>query len=154
MNSTIIRPSTKIEYAVLILSGVLILAAVLAAVHLGAAWYAALILPLIADLKAARSLLAKRFVVMTITETSLRLETGLVNKSMRTLDLLKVQDVRVDQSLFQRIFDIGDLALDTAGESGRLAMAGVGAPQRVADQILQWAHKRTADVSLGRQSNP
>jgi uncharacterized membrane protein YdbT with pleckstrin-like domain len=153
MNSTVIRPSTKIEYGVLVFSGVLILAAVLAAIYHGPAWYAALFVPLIADLKAVRSLLGKRFVVMTLTGSSLKLETGLLNKSTRTLDLLKVQDVRVDQSLLERLFDIGDLTLETAGESGRLSMESVDAPQKIADRILEMAHRRTGEFTPGRSAS-
>lgn len=138
------------EYAVLVMSGVLILAAVLAAIYHGPGWYAGLIVPLIAVLKAARSLLAKRFAVMTLTGSTLRLETGLLNKSTRSLDLLKVQDVRVDQSLIQRMFDLGDLTLETAGESGRLKMASVDAPQRLADRILEMARRRTSEFTPGR----
>jgi hypothetical protein len=36
---------------------------------------------------------------------------------------------------------MGDISIETAGESSRLTMSGIDRPQVVADQILEAAHK-------------
>jgi len=48
----------------------------------------------------------------------------------------KVQDVRVDQRPFQRMFGVGDISIETAGETSRLTIPDVDRPQKIADEIL------------------
>src|SRR6185503_11948705 len=57
-----------------------------------------------------------RFTKATISGDRLRYETGFMSKSTRTIQLTKVQDVKVDQRMMQRIFNIGDISIETAGE--------------------------------------
>ena len=57
------------------------------------------------------------------------------------MEIKKVQDVRVDQSLGQRILGVGDISIETAGESSRLTMVSIDRPQAVADKILEAAHQ-------------
>jgi uncharacterized membrane protein YdbT with pleckstrin-like domain len=61
-------------------------------------------------------------------------------KSTRNISLPKVQDARVDQSVMQRMFGIGDLSIETAGEASRLTIRNVDQPQQVADEILAASH--------------
>jgi uncharacterized membrane protein YdbT with pleckstrin-like domain len=82
-----------------------------------------------------------RFTTLTIPGTKLRLETGMLSRSTRTLELSRIQDVRVEQSLLQRMMGIGTVAFETAGETGRLSMGNVDNPQAVADFILESARK-------------
>ncbi len=77
----------------------------------------------------------------TMTGDRLRYETGMLSKTTRTIQLSKVQDVRVDQTLRQRIFGIGDISIETAGETSRLTLRNVDSPQQIADQILAAAQK-------------
>ncbi len=53
------------------------------------------------------------------------------------MELAKVQDVRVDQTLGQRMLNIGDLSLETAGETSRIVMQSIDRPQEAADHILE-----------------
>jgi uncharacterized membrane protein YdbT with pleckstrin-like domain len=84
----------------------------------------------------------------TLAGDRLRYETGLASKSTRTLQLSKVQDVRVDQSLAQRIFGVGSISIETAGESSRLTIHNIDAPQRAADLIMDAAHQKDAGGAL------
>jgi len=84
---------------------------------------------------------ARHFVVLSLDGGRLRYETGMLSKSTRTLEVGKVQDVRIDQSFAQRIIGIGSLTLETAGETGRLSIEDIDSPQRVADRILDVAHR-------------
>ncbi len=68
---------------------------------------------------------------LTIAGDKLRYETGLASKSMRIIQLPKVQDVRVLQSFWQRIFGVGDISIETAGENSRLVVRKSGSAARI-----------------------
>jgi uncharacterized membrane protein YdbT with pleckstrin-like domain len=82
-----------------------------------------------------------RFNVTTLTADRLRVETGVLSKTTRTLMLSRVQDVGVTQSLGQRMLNVGNVWLENAGESGRVVLANIDSPQRIADQILDRAQQ-------------
>jgi len=83
--------------------------------------------------------LRRRFTKITITGDRLRYETGILSRTTRTIQLSKVQDVVVDQTLFQRWFNIGNLSIETAGETSRLSIANIDHPQEIADEIMDAA---------------
>jgi uncharacterized membrane protein YdbT with pleckstrin-like domain len=82
-----------------------------------------------------------RFTTMTIQGNKLRFESGMITKSTRTMELSRIQDVRVDQTLMQRLVGIGSITIETAGETGRLTMQNVDQPQSIADFILESSRK-------------
>ena len=83
----------------------------------------------------------QRFTKMTMVGDKLRYETGMLSKATRTIQLSKVQDVTVRQSLGQRMAGIGDLSIETAGESSRLTFPNIDGPQAIADKIIDESHK-------------
>jgi membrane protein YdbS with pleckstrin-like domain len=140
-----LRPSIKLIKLVYILS---LIAAVAIAVYLlsihnsdGRMW-ALLLLPAIAILFAAIRHLRRRMTKLTILGDRLRYESGLFSKTTRTMELAKVQDVRVDQTLGQRMLNIGDLSLETAGETSRIVMESIDRPREAADHILELSRAR------------
>src|SRR5207248_10323708 len=78
----------------------------------------------------------RQSIKMTITGDKLRYEAGLLSKTTRNIQLSKVQDVRVDQAFGQRMMGVGDISIETSGESSRLEMDNVDAPQAIADEIV------------------
>ncbi|MGB9485877.1 MAG: PH domain-containing protein, partial [Terriglobia bacterium] len=64
--------------------------------------------------------LRNRLTKMTILDDRLRYETGLLSRTTRTILISRVQDVTVHQRVGQRIFGVGDLSIETAGEASRL----------------------------------
>ena len=76
-------------------------------------------------------------VKLTVSADKLRYETGMLSKSTRTIQLTKVQDVRVDQSLSQRMFGVGTLSIETAGEASRLMIHNLDQPLVLADEITR-----------------
>jgi len=82
-----------------------------------------------------------------ISGDRLRYETGFTTKSTRTIQLTKLQDVRVDQGLFQRVFNTGDISLETSGETSRLTLYKVDHPHQVADDLLNRSHSGTTGVT-------
>ena len=81
------------------------------------------------------------FTRMTLSGDKLRYESGFLSKTTRTLQLSKIQNVRVDQSIGQRMLGTGDISIETAGETSGLTMRDVDRPQSVADTIMDAAHK-------------
>jgi len=78
---------------------------------------------------------------LTVLEDRLRWESGMVSKATRTIELDKIQDVRVDQTLGQRILGVGNLSLETAGGSSKIVMQTINQPQAAADRILEMARE-------------
>jgi uncharacterized membrane protein YdbT with pleckstrin-like domain len=74
-----------------------------------------------------------------LTSDRLNWQTGILSRSSRNLMLSRIQDVGVEQSLSQRIFNVGNVWMETAGASSRVLLHNVDAPRRVADQILERA---------------
>jgi uncharacterized membrane protein YdbT with pleckstrin-like domain len=96
--------------------------------------------PLLLLIWPIRRHIAQRFTKATIAGDRLRYEVGALSKSTRNISLPKVQDARVDQSVIQRMFGVGNLSIETAGEASRLTMRNVDQPQHVADEILAASH--------------
>ena len=55
---------------------------------------------------------------------------------MRSNQRSKIQDVRVGQLLGQRMLSVGDIAIETSGESSRLEMDNIERPQSIAREII------------------
>jgi uncharacterized membrane protein YdbT with pleckstrin-like domain len=83
--------------------------------------------------------LQRQTVKLTMAGDKLRYETGLTTKSMRLIQLPKVQDVRVIQSLTQRMLNVGDVSIETAGENSRLIVENLDGPQQLAEQITDFS---------------
>jgi len=81
----------------------------------------------------------RQTVKLTIAGEKLRYETGLTSKSTRLIQLPKVQDVRVIQSIGQRMLGVGDISIETAGENSRLIVENLDNPQQLAEQIIDLA---------------
>ena len=81
----------------------------------------------------------RRMTRITISADRLHYETGLASKATRTVELVKVQDVRVSMTLWQRVFNMGNVSLETAGSSSHILMESVDRPQEVANHILDMA---------------
>ena len=98
-----------------------------------------MILPALVLLWPAARWLRRQATRTVVTGDRLRYETGLAAKSTRTIQLSKFQDVRVEQRLMQRVFNVGDLSIETAGEASRLTLANVDDPHKLADEIMNRA---------------
>jgi uncharacterized membrane protein YdbT with pleckstrin-like domain len=91
--------------------------------------------------------LQRQTVKLTLAGDKLRYETGLTSKSMRLIQLPKVQDVRVLQSFWQRMFGVGDISIETAGENSRLIVENLDRPRELAEQITD-ASTHSASTGL------
>ena len=112
---------------------------------------AAAVLPAILAIFVVTRHIRRRMTKITISADRLHYETGLASKSTRTVELAKVQDVRVSQTVWQRIFNMGAVSLETAGSASRILMESIDRPQEVANHILDMA--REAGKTAGPQIN-
>jgi uncharacterized membrane protein YdbT with pleckstrin-like domain len=97
------------------------------------------VIPLILALFVAVRHIQRRVAKITVLSDRLRYESGLFSKTTRTIELAKVQDVRVDQTLGQRMMNVGNISLETAGGSSHVVMNVIDRPQEAADHILELA---------------
>ena len=89
-----------------------------------------------------------RLTRMTILDDRLRYETGFLGKTTRTILISRVQDVTVHQRAGQRIFGVGDLSIETAGESSRLTIPEIDRPQEIADHINELSQRGPSKEQL------
>jgi len=73
---------------------------------------------------------------LTIGPHQIALETGLLTKDQRAFDLSKVQDVRSEQSVFERLTGTGTVVVQTASHDGGIRMEGIDQPKQVVQKIL------------------
>lgn len=79
-----------------------------------------------------------------VTADRLRHETGLLGKTVRTIEISKLQQVNVRQTVRQRMFGVGDIGFETAGQGTWQGMRNVERAQQVADDIMNRAGKAPA----------
>ena len=144
MPELIVRPTAKFIRAGAILAAILFLVVEIAYL---ASWrnYESLSwVPIAAPLVLlwpAQRWLRRHFTKAVVGADRLRYEIGITSKSTRNIQLSKIQDVRVDQRLLQRLWNVGDLSIETAGEASRLTIRNVDDPQTLADDIMNRAQK-------------
>jgi uncharacterized membrane protein YdbT with pleckstrin-like domain len=148
MAEMIIRPTMKFIYLGYVLVVVIVAASVLVLerIHMPAGVPPALLpwipfLPTLLLLWPLKRHLRNRIIKMTILDDRLRYETGLTNRITRTILISKVQDVTVHQRIGQRLFGVGDVSIETAGESSRLTIFNIDRPQEIADHINEHSQK-------------
>ena len=136
MADIVVRPTMKFIKAGYIVVGILIVAGAVLwyYMHPEPYWVPAIFLVLL--LWPASKHVRRNMTKVTITPDKLRYELGLLAKTTRTIQLVKIQDVRVDQTLAQRIFGVGSVAIETAGEASRLTLHDIDLPQAIADEIM------------------
>ena len=72
----------------------------------------------------------------------LRYEYGILSTTVKTIPVSGIQDVTVRRTLTQRLWGVGNLRIETAGQASALEIANIEDPQKVADTILASSGKR------------
>ena len=142
MADTVIRPSMKFIKAGYVSALLVVCVAIIIHYKYLADQYRQPILPiasLLVLLWPIKRHLRRQTITLTIAGDKLRYETGLASKSMRIIQLPKVQDVRVMQSLWQRTFNVGNISIETAGENSRLIVGNLDRPRELAERITDAA---------------
>ena len=94
--------------------------------------------------------LIKRITVhYTITTRRLHIKRGIVSREIQETRLERVQNVNYEQSVLQRLLQVGDVDFDTAaGEDFNFIFAGVANPDEVVEQVDRATHA-AAPTGLG-----
>ena len=72
----------------------------------------------------------------TITNQRLRIQRGILSKSVQQTRIERVQNVNTRQSLFDRMLHVGTVDFDTAGtDDSDFTFTGVGSPHRVVEAV-------------------
>ncbi len=80
--------------------------------------------------------------VYTLTSHKLEMRFGIIAKIVRNIPLLKIQDVTVTASFWQRLLKLGDIEIDSASETGKIVWQDIHYPDRYANMILAELRRR------------
>ena len=143
MEDRLIRPSMKTVWAAYGIAIVVILAGIWIYFDYEPnwpVWVPAILLILLVP--PARMHLSRRLITLRFHDDHLTLETGMLSRTRRTVDMAKIQDVTVRQTLGQRLLGVGDLMLESAGES-RTRSPGLEDRSRAGTRgcIIRWVTK-------------
>jgi uncharacterized membrane protein YdbT with pleckstrin-like domain len=77
----------------------------------------------------------------TITTRRLHIKRGIIAREIQETRLERVQNVNYDQSLLQRMLQVGDVDFDTAaGDDYNFIFAGVANPDEVVERVDRATH--------------
>ena len=130
-----IHPSFKPLLPLYLLGAFLFVVTAVYITYTGSPYWWLLGIPLLIDVWAVSKHLLLRSTKLVISGDLIKYESGLAAKQQRTIVIQKLQDVRVDQSVVERILGIGTLSLETAGETSRLTIEGIDNPGQIAAML-------------------
>jgi len=136
-----VRPTMlfiKIGYAAAIV-GAILLTVLLAMVRfVEIPWYYSLPVALGLLLIPAYYHLKRNMVRYTLTDAKIEIDYGLIARTTRNIPLVKIQDVTVSASIFQRLLGFGDVVVDNASEiGGTTILHNINNPRQYSDLILR-----------------
>jgi uncharacterized membrane protein YdbT with pleckstrin-like domain len=89
-----------------------------------------------------------------VTNERLHIRRGLISKHIQETRLTQVQNVNTNQSVFERLLQIGTVDFDTAGTGDSdFAFAGVGQPEKVVAAVDR-AHRDAQQVPQQQYAPP
>src|SRR5205814_4714212 len=91
------------------------------------------------------------FTNYTITNRRLHIRRGIVSREIQETRLERVQNVNYNQSILQRLLQVGDVDFDTAaGDDYNFVFAGVADPEEVVERVDRATHA-ASPTGLGDQ---
>jgi uncharacterized membrane protein YdbT with pleckstrin-like domain len=145
------RPSWRGRMAILAPGVLLTILALVVCLWAGASWLVTLVVvAVIAVVTVVWVLLETIRWKYAITNRRILVRHGLVSIHEQTARLERVQDVTLHQTLFDRMFGVGRLQIDTAGSSGGpLEFKALVDPTRVREVLDEAVRQgRTADTGV------
>ncbi|WP_018699396.1 PH domain-containing protein [Amorphus coralli] len=79
--------------------------------------------------------LFNRATTVTVDDDRISLDKGLLAKEHTEIELSSIRTVKIDQSLLDRILDVGTLRVYTAGDVPELQMKGLPEPARLREVL-------------------
>ena len=91
----------------------------------------------------------------TITDRRLHIKRGIVSRTIQETRLERVQNVNYQQSVIQRMLQVGDVDFDTAaGDDYNFVFTGVDDPADVVHMVDQATHRASPDGLAGEPAAP
>ena len=81
-----------------------------------------------------------RSVTYTITDQRILQRRGVLGKFTRSIGIARVQDVSTSQSLFGRLFNFGNVEIESAGKDGAEIFTYVPDPEHFRDILFEQLH--------------
>jgi uncharacterized membrane protein YdbT with pleckstrin-like domain len=75
-------------------------------------------------------------IVYTLTSLKVEISEGFFSQHTRNIPLRHIQDVTVSESFKERLIGIGDMVIDSAAVTGKIAINNIKNPRYYADLIL------------------
>jgi len=142
MEDYTLRPSMKTVWATYVLAFIVFMATDWAIyTYATGAPYWVNAIPLIVLIPPTKMLLSRRLLTLRFHDDHLTIESGLLSRVRRTIDMAKIQDVTVKQNLGQRLLGTGDISLESAGEHSAIYIPNLDRPRAIADAILNSAKR-------------
>jgi len=82
-------------------------------------------------------LVQRSFAVYTLTSSQLIVQKGILNKQKKTIPVQKIQDVSYRQPILDRIFGLGDVVVESAGEKGDVYLFSLHNCVEMSEKILE-----------------
>lgn len=155
MEDRTIRPSMKTVWFAYLLAFLVIAAGMWAYSAYGQGQPVWLIgIPLIVLLFPLRMHLKRRLITLRLQDHHLTLESGFFSRTRRTVDMAKIQDVTVKQTMGQRLLGVGDLVLEDSGKGGTMGIRNLDSPREVADSIIASSKRSPIAVTPSEPKAP
>jgi uncharacterized membrane protein YdbT with pleckstrin-like domain len=78
-------------------------------------------------------------------QDSLEVESGIISRRIENIQLFRVRDLALAQSMLNRIAGVGDITVTSTDQSApRYRLRGVEAPRKVYDQLRELVSKSQA----------
>lgn len=82
--------------------------------------------------------LKNKLVCYTLTDSKIEIDEGLISTTTRNVPLRTIQDVTVSATVPQRVFGIGNLIIENAGETeSQIVLKNINSPKKYADILLK-----------------
>ena len=78
-----------------------------------------------------------------IEKSKVESRAGIISKELRSIRLEHLRDVHLKQSVWQRLFSVGDVAFSSSGQSTQeVVFFGISAPQDLKDNVEDYLQER------------
>jgi membrane protein YdbS with pleckstrin-like domain len=104
---------------------------------------------LVAIIASIFALITYYFIHYTLSTQNLVIESGILGKSRRTIPVQRIQDVSFNQSWLERLLNIGDILVESAGGFGVIKLKEVADYQKRIQQLSQLIDQQQANSGLG-----
>ena len=89
----------------------------------------------------------------TISNQRLNIRRGIVARKVQETRLERVQNVNTNQSILERVLQVGTVDFDTAGSGDSdFAFRGVAQPEQVMAAVDEAQREHASDIAAGRQT--